>query len=135
MEDLEEVIDESELEGCILVVDDNPSFGEIIEGQLKGTKCRVLKAYDGETALDILKKNKVDLVFLDIVLDPTYQKMNGYDVLRLMRKRTKNTSAVMFSERSGEVEEENAEHFGAVDYITKPFERKDIIQAIAKYVK
>jgi CheY-like chemotaxis protein len=69
----------------ILVVDDNRENLELLEAYLEDIDCRTIAAYDGPEALEIIKKDKPDLILLDIMMP----KMSGFEVCR----RVKNDPA------------------------------------------
>lgn len=77
---------------------------------------KTLKATSGEIALEIVGKESIDLVLLDIMLP----KMDGYEVLKKIREK-KNIPAIIISAKNEDNETILALNLGADDYITKPF--------------
>lgn len=103
----------------ILTVDDEIHILELIEYNLKKNGFSVIKAESGEEALEILKKEKVDLVLLDVMLGG----MDGLEVLKKIRKsqELKRLPVILLTAKDGEFNHVVGLDLGADDYITKPF--------------
>jgi len=102
----------------ILIVDDLAENLRVLSGLLSAEH-RVLAATSGEAALRIANgENKPDLILLDVMMP----KMDGYEVLRqLKRNQATQTIPVIFvTALADEQDEEHGLRLGAVDYITKP---------------
>ena len=117
----------------ILVVDDEPNIVLMLEGRLKANGYEVLSAGDGVTALDMVKKEKPDLVILDLMLP----KMDGYKVCGLLKKDTRYAKIpiVMFTARAQEEDRKMGEEVGADAYLTKPFEPQILLAKIQELIK
>ena len=100
----------------ILVVEDEKDLVRLIRYNLEKEKFRVISANDAETGLTMLKKQKPDLVVLDIMLP----KMDGLDFLRTIRKETQVPVILLTAKRS-ELDRILGLKLGADDYIVKPF--------------
>lgn len=100
----------------ILVCDDDKEIVKAIEIYLIGEKYNVLKAYDGEEVLDILKKEEVHLLLIDVM-------MPGLDGIRttLKIRETSGIPIIILSARSEDNDKILGLNVGADDYITKPF--------------
>jgi len=109
----------------ILVVDDEKDIVELICYNLKKDGFTVAKAYDGETALKIIKTQKPGLIILDIMLP----KMNGLDVCRAIRRNPETASLpiIMLTAKGDEVDKIIGLELGADDYVTKPFSIKELV--------
>jgi phosphate regulon transcriptional regulator PhoB len=109
----------------ILVVDDEKDIVELICYNLQKDDFTVAKAYDGETALKIIKTQKPELIILDLMLP----KMNGLDVCRALRRNPETASLpiIMLTAKGDEVDKIIGLEVGADDYITKPFNIKEFI--------
>lgn len=113
----------------ILVVDDEETIRTLIEKMLTTLGYRVALASSGEEAISFLRKNSIDLLILDMLMEPgmngyqTYQKIKGF------RPEQKALIASGFSE-SGEVKK--AQSLGAGAYIKKPYTLRELGQAIKK---
>lgn len=108
----------------ILVVDDEDDIVELITFQLESDGFSVINARDGMEAVSKINKENPDLVILDIMMP----RMNGLDVVRLIRAREdkKNIPIIIASAKSSEEDIVSGLDLGADDYITKPFSLKVI---------
>ncbi|MFP4520665.1 MAG: response regulator [Fibrobacterota bacterium] len=119
----------------ILVVDDEEDILELVAYNLERSENKVFKAKDGESALDTLWDENIDLVILDVMLPG----MNGLDVLRTMRDdpRTESIPVILLTAKSTEIDKIVAFELGTDDYICKPFSVKELVvrsRAILKRV-
>jgi len=112
----------------ILIIDDEVHIRALLEQSLedledKGVK--LLFAKDGDEGLKIIKKEKPDLIFLDIMMP----KMNGYDVCREIKKDPEfNTSYIIMLTAKGQTSDKiMGEEVKADEYITKPFNPDEIL--------
>jgi two-component system, OmpR family, KDP operon response regulator KdpE len=101
----------------ILVVDDEPPIRRLLKTALTAQSWRVEEAPDGPEALEFLRRNKVDLIVLDLGLP----QMDGLDVIRRLRDGGDLTPIVVLSSRDDEKGKVAALDLGADDYVTKPF--------------
>lgn len=101
----------------ILVVDDDESMRDTVEAILKGTY-QVLKAESGEKALEILERNDIPLVLLDIKLPG----MSGVEVLRQIKALYPRVEVIMISVLTDIDTVRECLSLGAVDYFTKEFD-------------
>ena len=101
----------------ILIVDDEPPIRRFLRTALAAQDYRVEEAGDGEAALDFLKRNRVDLVILDLGLPG----MDGLDVVRRLRAEGKTVPIIILSSRDDEAGKVAALDLGADDYVSKPF--------------
>ena len=100
----------------ILVVDDEKEIAELVEIYLVCDGYRVLKAKNAQEGLDILDKEEVHLVLLDIMMPG----MNGLEMCEQIR-RTRNIPIIMLSAKSTDLDKIRGLGTGADDYVTKPF--------------
>jgi len=109
----------------ILVCDDDEKIVEAIEIYLTKEGFRVLKAYDGLMALDILKKESVQLLIMDIMMP----KMDG--IRATVKIRETNALPIIFlSAKSEDTDKILGLNMGADDYITKPFNPLELIARV-----
>ena len=101
----------------ILVVDDEPPIRRLLKTALTAQSWRVEEAADGQEALDFLRRNKVDLIVLDLGLP----YLDGLDVIRRLREAGNATPIIVLSSRGDEKGKVAALDLGADDYVTKPF--------------
>jgi len=106
----------------ILVCDDEKSIVDAIEVYLKQENYNVLKAYNGEEALRILKENEVHLIILDVMMP----KMDGLSATIKIREKM-NIPIIILSAKSEDTDKIIGLNFGADDYITKPFNPLELI--------
>jgi len=100
----------------ILVVEDEKDLVRLIKYNLEKEKFRVISANDAETGLTMARKQKPDLIILDIMLP----KMDGLDFLRTLRKESQCPVVLLTAKRS-ELDRILGLKLGADDYIVKPF--------------
>ena len=111
----------------ILVVDDD-SMNLVRTKMILGKYYDVLFAESGEEALDKLKKEKIDLVLLDIAMP----KMSGIETLERMRKDSVETPVIFLTASGLEDDVRSAIKLGAVNYLKKPFQPKELLKRVAQ---
>ncbi|OGY98981.1 MAG: hypothetical protein A2945_04010 [Candidatus Liptonbacteria bacterium RIFCSPLOWO2_01_FULL_52_25] len=99
----------------ILIVDDDRQLNRTLEFQLNKAGFIIKTAFDGEAGLEILKKEKFDLVFLDLVMP----KLPGFDVLASMRQLGIDTPVAVLSMLRQEEDVKRAKDLGANEYLIK----------------
>ncbi len=109
----------------ILVVDDSPSNLRVLVESLREDH-KILVATSGELALDLIARERPDLILLDVVMPG----LSGYEVCRRLKQglRTRGIPVIFVTGRSEEQDETEGFELGAVDYITKPF-RVPVVRA------
>ncbi|MEP6899550.1 MAG: response regulator [Rhodanobacter sp.] len=112
----------------VLVVDDSPTIRAVLGKMLTQDSHVVLKASDGESAIEIARSASPDLIFLDIVMPG----MNGFAVLRALRRDplTREIPIVMISGNLQATEQFYVQRFGADDFMKKPFGRSEVFARI-----
>ncbi len=112
----------------ILVVDDENDILEMTGIMLTSAGYDVLTSSDGETALDMVKNNKIDLIILDAVMPG----MHGLDVCRALKRNptTKVIPVIIFSALGTGVDMMLEERDKADAYISKPFTRKVLLEKV-----
>ncbi len=113
---------EPNVEGTILVVEDEPSLLAALEYTLKRQGYRVITASDGLTALERARQERPDVIVLDVMLP----KMDGFDVCRAVR-REMNVPILMLTARDEEIDKIVGLEVGADDYMTKPFSMRELL--------
>lgn len=106
----------------VLIVDDEPAIRRFLRTALAVQDYRVEEASDGETALDFLKRNPVDLIVLDLGLPG----IDGLDVIRALRQQGSLTPIIVLSSRDDEAGKVSALDLGADDYVAKPFGMEEL---------
>ena len=113
----------------ILVFDDEPYIGRIIQLKLETGPYRVELVQDGRSALERLhSENQIDLILLDIMMP----HVSGLDVLAELRQipHRRATPVIMLTAKGHETDREQAASLGATDFLTKPFSPKKLLARI-----
>ncbi|MFZ1312123.1 MAG: response regulator [Chitinophagaceae bacterium] len=111
------------MEQKILIVDDEAHIrmliGQTLE-ELEDEGVEFLAAENGEIALDIIQKEKPQLVFLDVMMP----KMNGMEVCRRVKQELKmeNVFIILLTAKGQELDRQKGQEVGADVYMTKPFD-------------
>ena len=109
----------------ILVVDDDKKIVDLVSLYLKRDGYSVLTAYDGRQALDLARRKQPDLVVLDLLLP----ELSGTDVCRLLRAESR-VPIIMLTARSTDDDKLAGLDLGADDYVTKPFNPRELVARI-----
>jgi two-component system KDP operon response regulator KdpE len=110
----------------ILAVDDEPPIRRFLRTSLTAQGYNVLEAEDGQSALDLLRRNAVDLVVLDLGLPG----MDGFEVIKRLRDSGSAVPIVVLSVRTDEAGKVRALDLGADDYVSKPFGVDELLARI-----
>jgi len=112
----------------ILVVDDDRDIVRLVRSYLEKAGFQVLTAYDGESALRVLRSEKPQLVILDLMLPDR----DGWDVARLVRADSSiaATPIIMLTARVEDNDKIVGLEIGADDYITKPFNPREVVARV-----
>lgn len=116
----------------VLVVDDDPSFCEMIQEMLKERRYLVLTAHNGLEAVEWTKHGHIDLILMDVRM-PLF---SGYWYCSVFKKK-KNTCNIPIVMVSGMLDEEGAEKArlaGACACVRKPFSYQELIEVVEKNV-
>ena len=114
----------------ILVCDDDKEIVRAIGIYLKNEGYRVLEAYDGIEALDILRKEEVHLIIMDIMMP----RMDGMQATVRIREE-KNSPIIMLSAKSEDYDKIGGLGAGADDYVTKPFNPMELIARVKSQLR
>ena len=117
----------------LLLVDDDPEILILLQAKLAKEPFELFTAVEGESALNIVRTQKPDLVVLDINLPG----LSGLEVCRTLRanKDTRDIPIIILSARSDEIDRVLGLEFGADDYVTKPFNPQELILRIHSVLK
>ena len=115
----------------VLIVDDEPNLRKILAAQLSRDGYDVLTAEDGEQGLTILRENHVDLVVTDLKMP----KVDGMTLLREALREDPDLPIVMITAHGTVDTAVEALKTGAFDYLTKPFDKDEVRQIVAKALK
>ena len=107
----------------ILVIEDEPRMLELLRRGLQEYDCAVMTAMDGETGLEIATDCEFDVIVLDIGLP----RLDGYEVIKILRERSCTTRVLMLTARDAEDDIIRGLDLGADDYLTKPFSFPEMV--------
>ncbi len=113
----------------ILLVEDEPTLQKTIGEVLKKENYEVFSALDGKTGLDLVQKEKPDLILLDLILP----KMNGFEVLEELKSKeeTKNIPVIILTNLERNEDINRALELGATTYLVKAnYDLKDVIKKV-----
>ena len=109
----------------VLVVEDDRNIAELLQMYLEKEGYKAILAYDGGQGLELFRSEKPDMVLLDIMMPV----MNGYDVCRAIRAESQ--IPVIMLTAKGELDDKvDGLKLGADDYITKPFQMREVLARI-----
>ncbi|MHC1686002.1 MAG: response regulator transcription factor [Clostridiaceae bacterium] len=114
----------------ILIVDDEERIRNLLNAYLKKENFEVFNASNGVEALNIIKKNDIHLIVLDVMMPV----MDGWDTLSRLRESYK-TPVIMLTARGEEEDKLQGFEFGVDDYETKPFSPKVLVAKIKAMIK
>jgi DNA-binding response OmpR family regulator len=109
----------------ILVVDDEKKIVEIVKAYLEKDGFQIVTAYDGQKALEAVRSERPDLMVLDLMLPD----VSGWEVCRAVRKDS-NLPIIMLTARDEVTDKIVGLEMGADDYVTKPFDPKELVSRI-----
>ena len=118
--------------GKILVVDDEPINQQVLKSHLSALKYEITAALNGEDALKALNNGKhFDLVLLDVMMP----RMSGYEVCEQIRKKflPSELPVIMITAKNQVQDLVHGLNTGANDYITKPFTKDQLLQAVQQF--
>lgn len=115
----------------ILIVDDRSEVRELVEVTLEVENYQILQASSGEKAVEIARREKPDLILMDIMMPGG---MDGLETTRILKKdpETKNCSVIMLTAKGQEYDRTEGKKAGADDYFVKPFSPLDLLRRVEK---
>ena len=113
----------------ILIVDDEPHIRILLEQtleELEDKGVELLTASNGEEALETIKSEKPELVFLDVMMP----KMNGFEVCDAVKNQLRmlNVYIIMLTAKGQEFDKQKGKQVGSDLYITKPFDPDEVLE-------
>jgi two-component system, sensor histidine kinase and response regulator len=120
------------LDGCVLVVDDNPTNLSVLVNLLRDVGLRVLVATDGESAIAQTEYVKPDLILLDVMMPG----IDGFETCQRLKANpeTVKIPIIFMTALSETVDKVRGLSLGAVDYVTKPFEHEEVLVRIRTHL-
>ena len=115
----------------ILVVDDEPHIVDVVRAYLAREGHEVEVAHDGDAALASAGATSPDLVILDVMLP----RRSGFDVLRDLRASGSRAAVIMLTARDDVIDRVAGLELGADDYVTKPFEPRELVARVGAVLR
>ena len=116
----------------VMVIDDSKTIRRSAETLLKKAGCEVVTAVDGFEALAKITVHKPDIIFVDIMMP----RLDGYQTCALIKNNQsfKATPVIMLSSKDSIFDRARGRIVGSEKYLTKPFSKEDLINAITTHV-
>jgi CheY-like chemotaxis protein len=116
--------------GCVLIVDDDASVRLVCAVNLEAEGLHVLEAADGLEALEQAQRDRPDLVLTDV----TMPGLDGFELAERLGgdARPRGMPVIFLSGEAGYANTERARTLGAVAYLTKPFDPRDLVALVAR---
>ena len=116
----------------ILIVEDETALAEGIEARLTVEGFKSSIARDGQLGVDMARKEKPDLILLDIIMP----RINGWDVCKILKgdPKTKAIPIIMCTALTQIGDSEKAFLVGANDYVTKPYDMNSLVDKVKKFL-
>ncbi|HQU15778.1 MAG: pilus assembly protein PilG [Chromatiales bacterium 21-64-14] len=116
----------------VMVIDDSKTIRRTAETLLKKEGCDVVTATDGFEALAKIADQRPDIIFVDIMMP----RLDGYQTCALIKHNQifRKTPVIMLSSKDGLFDRARGRIVGSEQYLTKPFTRDELLQAIRNYV-
>ena len=116
----------------VMVIDDSKTIRRSAETLLKKVGCDVLTADNGFEALPVISTNHPDIIFIDIMMP----RLDGYQTCALVKNNPnfEKTPIIMLSSKDGLFDRAKGRVVGAEQYLTKPFTRDDLLDAIRTHL-
>ncbi|GAC1394793.1 MAG: response regulator transcription factor [Polyangiales bacterium] len=110
----------------VLVIEDDPSISVGLRINLQAERYSVVVAEDGEQGLTLARAAPLDLLIVDVMLP----KVNGFEVVRQLRREGYTMPIIVLSARSSEIDKVMGLELGAEDYVTKPFGLAELLARV-----
>lgn len=114
----------------ILIADDSLFIRTILRSILFPQKCEIIESETGDQTLEMFKKEKPDLILLDIIMP----EKNGVKVLKEILEINPQVKIIMVTAVGHDEMVDKCKKIGAVDYIVKPFDAQQINSTVEKYI-
>jgi two-component system OmpR family response regulator len=114
----------------VLIVEDDVNLLETLKYNLRKEGYEIVTASDGQRAIEVARKEKPDVIILDIMLP----KINGFEVCRILRKEM-TVPILMLTAKADETDKIIGLEIGADDYMTKPFSTRELLARVRAMVR
>jgi len=114
----------------ILIIDDEPDLSALLSFRLEAHGFKVISALDGPTGLEKAKSDKPDLILLDLMMPG----MDGFQAAKILKgdPETNEIPVIVFTAMASPELRQRVSEIRAFDYITKPFDPKDLLEKVKK---
>ncbi|MEM8843588.1 MAG: response regulator [Pseudomonadota bacterium] len=115
----------------VMIIDDSKTIRKSAETLLNKEGCSVITAEDGFEALAIIAEQKPDIIFVDIMMP----RLDGYQTCTLIKnnRQFRDTPVIMLTSKDSIFDKARGRIVGSEEYLTKPFTRDDLMQAINRH--
>lgn len=126
-------IENQQQQPTVLIVDDNPTNIKVVGLVLRPLRYKIVIATNGDQAIDMVERIRPDLVLLDVMMP----KLDGFEACRIIKSKEENDNiAVIFMTALSDVEDVvKGFEAGGVDYITKPFNKEELISRVKTHIE
>jgi len=129
---VDDAVSQTSLNAKVMLIDDSKTIRRSAETLLRKAGCEVVTAIDGFEALAKITLHKPDIIFVDIMMP----RLDGYQTCALIKNNQsfKATPVIMLSSKDSIFDRARGRIVGSEKYLTKPFSREDLINAITTHV-
>jgi len=115
----------------VMVIDDSNTIRRSAEIFLTQSKCEIILAVDGFDAMAKIIDSHPDVIFVDIMMP----RLDGYQTCTLIKRNSdfRSTPVIMLSSKDGLFDRARGRMVGSDEYLTKPFTKESLINAVQKY--
>lgn len=124
--------DTADLTGVkVMVIDDSNTIRRSAEIFLTQSKCEIILAVDGFDAMAKIIDSHPDVIFVDIMMP----RLDGYQTCTLIKRNSdfRSTPVIMLSSKDGLFDRARGRMVGSDEYLTKPFTKESLVNAVQKY--
>jgi twitching motility two-component system response regulator PilG len=116
----------------VMVIDDSKTIRRTAETLLKKAGCEVITATDGFSALAMITDHRPNIIFVDVMMP----RLDGYQTCALIKHNHifKKTPVIMLTSKDGLFDRARGRIVGSDQYLTKPFTRDELLDAVRKHV-
>ena len=131
-QNVDDTVKQTGLNAKVMVIDDSKTIRRSAETLLRKAGCEVVTAIDGFEVLAKITLHKPDIIFVDIMMP----RLDGYQTCALIKNNQsfKATPVIMLSSKDSIFDRARGRIVGSEKYLTKPFSREDLINAITTHV-
>lgn len=117
-------------ERSLLLVDDDPNILEVLDARFSAAGFRLFKATSGQAALEIIQNTDIDLIVSDIKMP----QMSGLELFNELQTAKPDIPVIFLTAHGTIPEAVEAVLSGAIDYLTKPFDGKELVKKVQNFL-